>query len=89
MFVCNGCGEEFEVEDDLGIHLSSDFGEELANDKCKCTLCDKEYDDWGDLYMHLIYTEKLGRISGTDKKEYEEWMQNPEFDDIRAAIDNQ
>ena len=39
--------------------------------------------------MHLIYTEKLGRISGTDKKEFEEWMQNPEFDDIRAAIDNQ
>lgn len=88
MFVCNDCGEEFEFEDDLGIHLSSDFGEEIANDRCRCTKCGEEFDAWGDLYMHLIWGEKLGSLSGIDKKEFDEFMNNPDFDEIRAEIDN-
>ena len=89
MFVCNDCGDEFEYESDLGIHLSNDFSEEIGDDRCKCTLCDAEFDDWGDLYMHLIYSENLGRLTESDKKEFDDWMKNPEFDEIRAAIDNQ
>ena len=89
MFVCNNCGDEFEEESDLGIHLSSTFGEEIDNNRCKCTLCDKEFDDWGDLETHLIYGEKLGHLEGKDKEEFDAWIQNPDFDDIRAVIDSQ
>lgn len=87
MFVCNECNEEFEEECDLGIHLTAVFGEDIANNQCKCTLCGAIFDDWGDLEMHIMWTENKGRMTGDTLKEYENAINAPEFRDLVAEMD--
>ncbi|MCK5611947.1 hypothetical protein KAR91_59305 [Candidatus Pacearchaeota archaeon] len=87
MFVCNDCGVEYEEESDLGIHLTSDFGEEIDDENCKCTLCGAEFEDWGDLEMHLMWGHKKGRMTGKDLEEHEEVINAPMFAELLTEID--
>ena len=88
MFVCTECGDEFKIDSDLGIHLTHEegFGEEIDNNRCKCTLCNAEFNHWDDLDMHLMYGHQKCKITGTDLAEHEEVLNNPEFTELLAEI---
>ena len=88
-YKCGECGDEFEDESDLGIHLISEFVEIMDDDRLKCELCGLTLDpeNESDMEMHLMWGENKAIRTGNTKKEWESFMNNPEFDEIRKCID--
>lgn len=86
-YKCTECGDEFEEETDLGIHLISEFVEILDDDRLKCELCGLILDHESDMEMHLMWEEGKAERTGNTIIEWDEFMNNPEFDEIRRVID--
>ena len=88
-YKCTECGDEFEEETDLGIHLISEFVEILDDDRLKCELCGLilNPENASDMEMHLMWEEGKAERTDNTKIEWEAFLNNPEFDEIRKVID--
>lgn len=87
-YKCVECGDEFEEESDLGIHLISAFVEILDDDRLKCELCGEIFnpENESDLEMHLMWAEGKAERTGKTESDWQAFMNDPEFDEIRRVV---
>ena len=86
-YKCADCEDEFEEESDLGIHVLVDLSTECV-DGWKCDICGWTCEEESDMEMHLMWAEGKAIRTGKTKKSWDEFMNNPDFDEIRKEIDN-
>jgi DNA-directed RNA polymerase subunit RPC12/RpoP len=90
-YKCKLCNEIYEDDNDLSMHLM--FEECLCDDSedniYKCTLCDEQFEDDSDLGMHLMFGHEFCIRTGKELEQYEAFLKNPVFYEIRKVIDEE
>lgn len=88
-YKCTDCGEEFENECDLGVHVMYDV-HMLAEDNFDsygCEICDEVFEHESDLQIHILFGHGKCELTGKELEDYEKAINDPTFAPLIKAID--